>query len=287
MSSPLHRTIRRVPALHRALQTGKARVHQATVHRVEKMVSQAKHYEILVVFGMRRSGNHVAINWILNQNPGLAVFYNNIRPENPPFSGRMTEFRLRNRGRLPRIVLSYEDVSIAELQWPQLRAFLEDRQSRHGAAVRFVVMLRDPYNLFASRLRKWPERFATPEDRAEQRALYLEHARLALNPAPIWRDAPVVPLLYNDLIGDPAARDQIADALDIRRGTRGLDDVPVYGHGSSFDGMEISGAGVRDQVFMRWQSLASDPLFEDMIRDPDIVSMGGQLFDMAPFSAPD
>ena len=288
MSSPLHRTVRSVPALHRILQSAKTRLHRATLHSLEKRVSRAEHYEIFVIFGMRRSGNHVTINWLLNQNPGTVVFYNNIRPENPPYSARMTEYRLRLTDRKPRIVLSYEDVSIAEMQWAHLTDFLTDRQARHGASVRFGVMMRDPYNLFASRLRKWPERFSTPGDRAAQRTLYLEHARLALNPTPIWQDAPVVPLLYNNLISDRAARDNLADQLEISRGTKGLDDIPVYGHGSSFDGTEVSGAVVRDQVFSRWQTLTGNPLFEDMVRHSEIMEIGTRLFNMpAPFSPTD
>jgi hypothetical protein len=242
-------------------------------------VEASRRHEILVVLGLRRSGNHVAINWIMNQTDGSAVFFNNINPDLPPWTARMREFRLRARNRSPRIILSYEDVSPDRLLSDPLLTVLRDSSA---VRIRFALILRDPYNLFASRLRKWPDRFAQPEATDAQTTLYAQHAELARDPRPIWRDAPLVPILYNELVQDPAARTRIADALGIRDGDRGLETVPVYGHGSSFDGTEGQVADMRNQVFSRWREMEADPTFRKVISDPALQHAGQTLFGMAP-----
>ncbi len=148
--------------------------------------------------------------------------------------------------------------------------------------MRFALILRDPYNLFASRLQKWPERFATPDRIAAQQALYAEHAALARSPVPLWRDAPLVPILYNRLLTDPATRDSLSDALGVRRGNRGLDRVSVYGHGSSFDGTARAGTEIAQDVFARWQKQAGNPAFRTAIDHPALAAAGEALFGMPP-----
>jgi hypothetical protein len=276
MLGPLKSELRRTPLYgrYRSLRQG---LHRAGLGATERLVSAATPYEILVVFGMRRSGNHLAISWILAQVRGSAAFYNNINPAGPPFAARMTEFRLRGRNPSPRIVLSYEDVDRDTLLSRPLTSFLEERTVRHGVRVRFALILRDPLNLFASRLKKWPERFATEADLARERRLYLDHARLAAGTGPIWHDAPLVPVLYNEIVADPAARDRAADALGLARGHAGLDAVPVYGHGSSFDGTAGSAEAIRASVFSRWQAQADDPAFRKLI-DPEMREIAQARF---------
>lgn len=283
MSSFLKHAVQRLPPLHRAVTASRRLAQRSALHVTERLISRHGSYEILVVFGMRRSGNHLSISWILDQVDGSAAFYNNINPDLHPFTGRMTETRLRAHNPSPRLVLSYEDVTTSRLLSRPLLDFLADRQRRHGARVRFALILRDPYNLFASRIKKWPDRFAQAADIAAQQAIYLDHAALAANPAPIWQDAPLIPVLYNDLVSDPATRRKLSDQLGIRQGDRGLDVVPVYGHGSSFDGRERSGTDVRDQVFSRWKEMQDDPRFR-AVTGSDAIRAAGQ--DIFGFPAP-
>lgn len=275
MLSRLKAGLRRLPTLHRPLQKARQRTHDINLHILERLISRSPNYEILVVFGMRRSGNHLAINWILNQVDGSAVFYNNIHPDQPPYSAGMTELRQRLHSPSPRIVLSYEDVSPDQMLTAPLLDYLADR---HQVRVRFALILRDPYNLFASRIRKWPETFIDQDEITAQSRLYVAHAKLAMAGAPVWRDAPLIPILYNDLVSDADAPARIAALLGTREGRWGLDQIPVYGHGSSFDGTELSGETLRNNVFSRWQSLQDDPTFRAAICDPDLQAAGRLLF---------
>lgn len=285
MRRPLTEQIRRRPGLLAVGRQVRRTINRAGFATAQALVERHPGSEILVVMGMRRSGNHLAINWILEQAEGSAIFFNNINPGRLPETARMTEYRLRLTNRAPRIVFSYEDASVAQVLGGPLADVLEQAAAR-GVGVRFALILRDPYNLFASRLRKWPERFADHDAVAAQTALYAEHAALATAPRPIWRDAPLVPVFYNDLVQDPAARTGMAEALGIRPGNRGLGTVPVYGHGSSFDGMGGRGDDMRAQVFSRWQEMAADPAFQTILRDPAIQRAGETLFRMAPPTEP-
>lgn len=273
--------LRYVPGLQTAVRSLRKRAHVRSVRRTLDVVLSHENYEILVVFGMRRSGNHVAINWILEQVDGPAVFYNNINPDKSPFAGVRTEFRNKS-GPSPRLIISYEDVDPDRLLSPPLLSFLEDRVVRDGASVRFALILRDPYNLFASRLRKWPERFVNDTKIDMQTRMYQDLASLAAHPKSIWQGAPVVPIFYNDLVSDPAAREKLSARLGIKTGDAGLDDVPVYGHGSSFDGTELSGEAVRNNVFERWRALEKDPVFQKTLNDPELQAIGTALFNMIP-----
>ncbi|MEO3417092.1 hypothetical protein AAFO92_20750 [Roseovarius sp. CAU 1744] len=273
---------RRLAGLRRIARPFKPGLIRLGCTLTERLISAGRSYDILVLFGMRRSGNHLAINWILGQVPGSAVFYNNIRQTAHPFDVGMREFRLRFPNTRPKIILSYEDLKPSEIMNGPLPEFLADRAARHDAHIQSGVILRDPYNLFASRLKKWPERFATDTDIRRQQELYTDHSALALNPVPVFGEMPVVPILYNPLVSDPAYRQDLAGRLRIQDGSTGLDDVPLYGHGSSFDGYQTQGADVRAGVFDRWRSSSNDPSFRAVIDNKQITKAAQTLFDMGP-----
>jgi hypothetical protein len=281
MHSRILNGLRLIPGLQEGVRALRQRAHQRGLEKTQHAVLSDDGYEILVVLGMRRSGNHVAINWILEQVDGPAVFYNNIDSQKAPYTAGRTEFRTR-KGKSPRLILSYEDVSVDQLLSDPLISFLETRQKEDGARVRFALILRDPYNLFASRLRKWPERFSTDTKIASQIALYNELAGLAANPAPIWNDAPLIPILFNSLISDDDYRRHIASSFGVKEGDVGLDKVPVYGHGSSFDGTTLTGESVRDHVFERWRAVENEPRFQTILRSPEVQEIGNGLFQMKP-----
>ena len=270
-------------ALRRAARPIKSRWRRFMCATTERWISAGGSYDILVLFGMRRSGNHLAINWILEQVPGSAVFYNNIRKDAYPFDVGMREYRLRSQNKHPKIILSYEDLTPDEIKSGPLRAFLEDRMSRHKARVLTGVILRDPFNLFASRLKKWPDRFETPADIERQTELFINHANHALTSEPVFGTKAVVPILYNKLVVDPQYRTQLSAQLGLKDGNAGLDDVPVYGHGSSFDGYKTQGSDVRAGVFDRWKNSQDDPRFRAVVENAQLRQLAQKLFDMDAF----
>src|SRR3954447_26457911 len=118
---------------------------------------------------MSRSGNHAIINWILAQWPGRTCFLNCAEPgqnpflsarprtpELPPWRALYPDFDIEaeRAGLLTRkdlLLHSYEDTFLG----PFKKAENEDRHDewlgRSGRRVDLLI-LRDPRNLFASRL---------------------------------------------------------------------------------------------------------------------------------------
>lgn len=282
MLTCFRKILKAVPGFQRYVWRRRQDRRRSEVEQARRAILQSEHYEILIVFGMRRSGNHFLITWILDQVDGTAVFYNNINPEREPETGRMTETR-RREGKRPRIVLSYEDAEPAAMLAGPLSSYLEAHRAR-GAGIRFAVVLRDPYNLFASRLAKWPERFADDRMITAQQHLYRNHANLAIDPRPIWHDAPLVPLIYNKLLQDQDVRSKTSDALGIFRGNDGLDTVPVYGHGSSFAGTSQAARDLRGEVMDRWRHKVTDPAFQKVMGDPELQRIAQGFFGLPPLT---
>lgn len=272
--------MKNIPGLQTAVHRMRCRFNNTRCSTLRHLIVARGHFDVLLLSGMRRSGNHLAINWILNQTEGATVFYNNVRPGAHPYTARQKEAVLNRPIRRSRLVFSYEDQSLDDMLAGPLPALLSTLRERPNVRVSLGVILRDPYNLFASRYRKWPERFRTIEDIAAQRNLYLQHAALAFGTRTILEDIPVIPILYNRLLSEAAYRSRLATDLNIADGIRGLDDVPTYGHGSSFDGTQTSGKALRNSVLERWKESLNEPAFAQAIDDPEIRRLAQATFGM-------
>ncbi|SDJ10321.1 hypothetical protein [Lutimaribacter saemankumensis] len=274
----LKESIKQVPPLYNALKTLHSYEKRLALNFTEKAISNFSNYEILVVFGMRRSGNHFIINWILEQVYGSSVFFNNINPEKHPYSAYFSESRIRLMNKSPRIVLSYEDVSEERLMSGPLLKFLSCREKAHGAQVRFALILRDPLNLFASRMQKWPENFECNSDIKAQVKMYLSHVTISKRERMTLDGTPVVPVYYNKMLFDHNERRDVARKLGINIGDKGMDAVAKYGHGSSFDGVDKTAAALRSDVSKRWTAFRSDPRFKKIIENNEIQSIARNMF---------
>jgi hypothetical protein len=272
--------IKRIPGAKRITRNTRRGANDLVCAAIQRAISTRHGHDILVLLGMRRSGNHLAINWILGQTQGAAVFYNNIRASAHPFTATRKEYRIHLPNTRPRIILSYEDMTPDDLASGPLPDFLTQRMQGQGAKVQFGLILRDPFNLFASRLQKWPERFASEAEIENQKALYICHARLATTPVPVFGCNPLIPILYNHLVSDETYRKGLAAKLGISNGTKGMETVPVYGHGSSFDGYDTDATRVQSGIFERWHSVRSDSRFLSVSDDPDIPGYASTLFGM-------
>lgn len=131
------------------------------------------------VIGLRRSGNHAIINWIGKQAKGNSIFINHVKPGENPYRnqhenaisrGRIADekadWKYRPLGWWEKerhgqfsgkycLIYSYED---QELERIAHRVFESKREIYLGkSACRLdVVVMRDPFNLFASRLQTKP-----------------------------------------------------------------------------------------------------------------------------------
>jgi hypothetical protein len=121
----------------------------------------------LRIVGMSRSGNHAIINWIIRQAAGRLCFLNCAEPKSNPFASARRlvhgapyivnydgfDIAAERRGILSRkayLLHSYEDCFLGTVN---SRSFAVCHEAWVGASCRRVdvLILRDPFNLFASR----------------------------------------------------------------------------------------------------------------------------------------
>jgi hypothetical protein len=246
----------------------------------------------LRVVGMSRSGSHAVVNWILHQAAGRVCFLNCAEPRTNPFhSARPLDTgdcavanwpgfdpAAERAGRFAAkdwLVYSYEDTFLKPAFDP---AFDRHHDAWVGSSARRhdVLVVRDPFNLFASRHR-WGR---SPLSAAIARRMWTQHARIALDPAGCLRHGPVV-VRYNAWVADPGYRRRIAETLGLRFTDAGRNEVGPSGGGSSFDGYALDGRAGGMAVLDRWRLLADDPDYRRLL-GPEMAALSERLFGPLP-----
>lgn len=243
------------------------------------------------VCGLSRSGNHAIIDWILRQCPGRTLFLNCAEGKTNPFltcrpladgrpwraSWQGFDAAAEAAGALSRkdvLVHSYEDSFLRHAFSADLdarrEAWIGPSRRRHA-----VVILRDPFNLFASR-----RAMGADLPRATALRLWKQHARAALGRKGPLKQAPLV-ILYNRWAADRRYRQEIARHLGLAFSDAGIDRVAACNGGSSFDGLRYDGQAAGMPVSERWRAYADDPEYLSLF-DDETVALSTRLFGPPP-----
>ena len=249
----------------------------------------------LRVVGMRRTGNHAIITWIERQQPGTAYHLNNVAAGTNPYRyksnnlrryhpqhGKMAAvYQRQAEGNLIKrdcLILSYEDWGLEQVTQPR---FERNRTLYLGksAQQRDVLILRDPFNLFASRLK---QNFVdTKSKTASMVDMWLAYAREFTGESSYLQPDRVC-INYNRWFADVSYRRELADQLGLVFSDAGLRYVPPLGGGSSFSGTRHSGqAGCLD-VTNRWRHFADNPAFRQLFQNEEIWHYSQQIFGDLP-----
>ncbi|HPR30855.1 MAG TPA: hypothetical protein PLK12_02115 [Prolixibacteraceae bacterium] len=199
--------------------------------------------KVFIVHGLKRSGNHAIINWILEQTD--MNFFNNIIPISPILKGqeiipntidfiewinnpknmRFLEKKTNNDD----CIISIEDHSV------NIKPFIFN----HKINVKHLLILRDPINLFSSRIRKafFINNPAYPWVNNEnmQRAinLWIEHANEFFNIT--HNIINKLCISFNEWYSDLEYRKDLSNQLGIHFSDKGYKTISLIGGGSSFD----------------------------------------------------
>lgn len=253
------------------------------------------------VWGIRRSGNHAIIGWILKHVGAPFVHFNDIQdPHNlltpsgvhvagvPAWRykrGLLRKVRhylpARNRATFAGSDPSVDYEGLATLPWLSCRVFsYEDKAlvnssdasnvAMPGDVRRTVLVLRDPFNLFASLLKTgW---FSERLD--ELPRIYASHAEEFLR----RHDTGVIGINYNEWFQDPAYRICVARRLGFETDGSPYDDVPPNGGGSSFSGRDYRGQGSRMDVTGRWRDVIEHTHFQRLVEAPQVRAAAEAIF---------
>ncbi len=253
---------------------------------------------LLVVSGMRRSGNHAIINWVLHNAPKPSLFLNCVRtghhlnplvscgqveafgpdgsvviePEDPDKGEKVRHLHLAHPHKALTVV-SYED---HPLRGEHLDT-LHDQASRwlgsHEICQHMLIM-RDPFNLFASRLHKYG---AVPTRIVDG---WMAHARAWVEDTG-EADGDLIKVNYNRWCVDDAYRRALAETLGLDDWQRGGDQVSGIGGGSSFDGTAYHGDAARMRTDERWRKLIDDPRYLGLFND-EVLELSRAVFGPMP-----
>lgn len=190
---------------------------------------------VFTVIGLQRTGNHAVIDWLGGLFPSHA-FLNNNAHDLFADPGRVAELLARHDADC--LICSFEDSpgKMADVSVPLTESVIPFPADRFpGVTAHTLYILRDPYNLWASRqaarARK-PDGTGLTSDPSWE--LYRANW-MAL--AGQQKAAPDSTILFNAWSRDESYRRAVCDRLGGRYSEATMDQVPTEGGGSSFDGL--------------------------------------------------
>lgn len=263
------------------------------------------------VFGIKRSGNHAFIGWLIRELAGRIVHLNDVTGGSPyetcseikvkglPASlcrptlwnrtlakrnaeivrhysardPRVDREAIRNYGPKDALILSYEDRLPGDQIVDQFHA---QHDAFVGPSTRAcqVLILRDAHNLFASLLRASFPRTTTLGQDVES---YKRNARLFMEVG-ANRGSGLVCVSFNEWFQSAAYRKQTAEALGFTTDGSPFQWVSRLGAGSSFDGVRLNGRAQNMRVLERWKQCENDPRYQAALSDPELLDLTKRIF---------
>lgn len=226
-------------------------------------------FAVQIVVGLRRSGNHAFINWFASQSHGPVFFFNNVDVNLSPLERQKREFFFNDVRNTPTLLFSYEDKEITDVLGGGLAEFMSHFDSQI-VETGLAIVIRDPKNMLASRFKKWPGELEDSLKWKNVLKRYREHLNLATSRTCNMDGFQVVSVFYDKLCGSQDYRDRLSADLGIKQGSKGLNSVTPYGHGSSFDLVNADGNASIMDVGSRWQYFSHDQCFQDILKTDEM-----------------
>ncbi len=213
------------------------------------------------VFAMQRSGHHAVIHWLIGHFKG-EIFFRNAQDHrkewNPTLDGirSLYIFNVEDAFRIRTVVDAIER-----------DAWLNDGISHK---VNHMLILRDPYNTLASRLKH--------EDvhcRQIHVEMWKEYAREYLRETDALPDDTVM-VSFNRWYSDEGYRRNISAKFGLEYSERNLRKVTIEGKGSSFQKDETDARNL--DLFNRWKYFVGNPRFMNLMKDEEMHELAATIF---------
>lgn len=254
------------------------------------------------IVGLSRSGNHAVINWIINQLEGKYCFLNCTEPKYNPYatvrplskSGDLYRTNIENfdlnkekEGKFSTkdyLIYNHEDSFLGPLNGKADKLEKQEWVGKSGEK-KDVLILRDPFNLFASRLKSGlikghsTPHGLNPVSGITLRRLYKQHAREYLGEKNYLRNK--ILISFNLWAVSREYREKLSEELGIPFTDKGFREVPKVAGGSSFDGTKFSGEAHKMNVNERWKKYATDPEYRELF-DPELQELAFRVFGNIP-----
>lgn len=210
-----------------------------------------------IIAGMRRSGIHAVVDWLLSGINAPYVVLNNARLDRINPKEKDTTFSTGyedSKNPHEHVVAIFEDKRLPAIN----RSPLVRQMSSGFDHIRRLVVIRDPYNLTASRLHR--TRRGSRDTRPERVIrLWPSHAQAGS----IWTRC-----VYNLWFADEPYRNELAEKLKLPSCPPYPEHVARAGRGSSFDGLKYDGNAAQMAVLDRWRAFTDDPQYRRIVDRP-------------------
>lgn len=269
-------------------------LYRTLIKRGEDRVINQKEIRIA---GLKRTGNHAIICWLKEQQKAQGTTYhlNNVKVNENPYRYKyqnltyyypehqwaIEQYQKQARGELvPRdcLIYSYEDYSLPKV----FSSYFEGKHNLYigKTANRYdLLILRDPFNLLASRLKN---NYLSVKSRHQSFVdLWIEYAKEYLGETNYLKHHKVC-VNYNLWKSDRDYRQELASKLNIDFTDAGINKVLSHGGGSSFDGKNLDGKATEMDTKNRWQYFIDDPIYRKLINNKELLSYSQQIFGQIP-----
>ena len=222
------------------------------------MKKQSTGNRIIRVFGLRRSGNHMFINWLLSQQTAEVRFYNN---------ADMNILEMREPDKVY-AGSNNQTVKIYSFEDRNLNLAAQRRWINQSLPVLDFVIVRSPGNLFASRIKSgmttplFFSGMSIPE-------LTEQYFYFGITPEKYRKrfGIKMIPVFFDKFVESEDYRKQIAESASLRYKSVALDKVDIrYGRGSSFTPYSQEAPSAAE-VMNRWNGFESHPLFRKWVAE--------------------
>ena len=251
------------------------------------------------VAGMRRTGNHTIINWVKSQHTGKVEFINNVLANENPYRYKyqnledhypehkwaIEHYRQQAKGNFIKrdcLIYSYEDFPLDQVASDK---FEHNHDLYLGkSAIRYdLLIIRDPFNLFASRLKassKVGHFLSVNSQNKTMVNLWIDYAKEYLGETNYLKHNKIC-INYNQWFFDIEYRQKIAKKLQMEFSDAGIDIVLGLGGGSSFDGKQFDGQATSMNVLNRWQKFCDNPQYK-IFFNQEVWEYSEQIFGHIP-----
>lgn len=247
------------------------------------------------VFGIRRSGHHAVMYWMFGHLESKNFWHSN--DNFFPFT-KIHEPTLYKADKKSREYdygfLSFEDAPASLMDVTKIDYLYKpeiEKIAGPSTRVQNIIVLRDPFNMFASRYKYWldSKRKLRPKDHERYNGYLIKPERFGL-----WKtlakvcldmvrlEHPVMFINYNRWVQSEEYRRELSKRFGWEFTDRMRDFVPREGGGSSFDGRFYAGRGSQMNVMDRWAAYKDDDFFKSLF-DDEIKNLSKSMFDFCPF----
>ena len=243
------------------------------------------------LFAMRRSGAHALLNWIVSLFAGRVCFLNDVsRSDDFGPDRQSSDLPSLAKDRMaavhkPKDLLLYnfEDVDLERYaEW-----WLSDRLDHPSGRRATILLLRDPYNLFASRLKQYrtmpgnafAQQLIPPAgpEREAVIATWLQHAREFAGRTSTL-GATTICVNYGQWVFDADYRVELCSRLGGSYSETAMKQIPSHGFGSSFEGFRGRTLKHRLGLLHRWRHFHGDGEYDALVAKPELRALSDEIF---------